>query len=320
MKFNKAWGREIYAEMGTEGADAGGASEAGVKAADPLFDSTGATGVGDNTGGDSTKQTASEGEGGKQGNPVSTNWKDSLPDDMKDKPFLKNINNLETLVKSFEHAQSMVGAEKVAIPSKNAGPEEWTEVFKKLGLPDEENYNLGIENDEANKDYLEKLKPVFYKNGVLPHQAKEIVQSIMNADKEAFEKYQETMNNQQAEGLLNLKKEWGSAYGEELSKAKAALTEFTDEETRAAIRESGLGSNPSVIKLLAKVGATLSEDKILGEGGTANGLPTPAQAREESKTIMGDKEHAYWNPENPGHAEAKKKVGRLFEIAASGNA
>lgn len=316
----KTWGRLVYEKMGNEGDNAGGSNGEGAGNADPLFDDKGDAGGSPDPKGEAGDKGAGDGTGGENKNPVSANWKDALPDDMKDKPFLKNINNLETLVKSFEHAQSMVGAEKIAIPSKNAGPEEWTEVFKKLGLPEEGDYSLGLEDNEVNKQYLDKLTPMFYKSGVLPHQAKEIVEAIISADRESFTQMQESTANKQAEGLMTLKKEWGSAYGEEVAKAKAALNEFTDDATKTAIREAGLGSNPHIIRMLAKVGATLSEDKILGEGGSANGLPTPDQARQESKTILADKEHAYWNQGNPGHAEAKKKVSRLFEIAASGNA
>ena len=56
-----------------------------------------------------------------------------IPDNFKDDKSLSNFNNMEDLLKSYKHAQSLVGADKIAIPNKHATDEDWNEVYKKLG-------------------------------------------------------------------------------------------------------------------------------------------------------------------------------------------
>ena len=36
---------------------------------------------------------------------------------------------MEDLLKSYKHAQSLVGADKIPVPNKHATDEDWNEVF-----------------------------------------------------------------------------------------------------------------------------------------------------------------------------------------------
>ena len=63
------------------------------------------------------------------------------------------------LAKSYVNAQSMIGADKVAIPGKHATDEDWGEVYRRLGRPDTpEGYELVNEvpeGVEANDNILD---------------------------------------------------------------------------------------------------------------------------------------------------------------------
>ena len=63
------------------------------------------------------------------------NWKESLPDDLRDNPSLKSIQDVPGLAKSFIHAQKMVGADKIPVPTEHATKEDWDAVYSKLGRP-----------------------------------------------------------------------------------------------------------------------------------------------------------------------------------------
>ena len=62
---------------------------------------------------------------------------DSLPEDLRNEPSLKNLTDAGSLAKSFVHAQRMIGADKVALPGKSATDEEWRGVYSKIGMPAE---------------------------------------------------------------------------------------------------------------------------------------------------------------------------------------
>ena len=61
-----------------------------------------------------------------------TNFKDLIPEGFKEEKALDNFNNMEDFVKSYLHAQKLVGADKIPVPNKHATEEDWNEVFKKL--------------------------------------------------------------------------------------------------------------------------------------------------------------------------------------------
>ena len=61
---------------------------------------------------------------------------DTLPEDVRAEPSLKNFQDAGQLAKSYVHAQRMVGADKISVPTKHATDEDWNQVFSKLGVPD----------------------------------------------------------------------------------------------------------------------------------------------------------------------------------------
>ena len=68
-----------------------------------------------------------------------TNFKDLIPEDFREEKALDNFNNMEDFVKSYLHAQKLVGADKIPVPNKHATEEDWNEVFKRLGAPSDPN-------------------------------------------------------------------------------------------------------------------------------------------------------------------------------------
>ena len=66
---------------------------------------------------------------------VVTDWKQELPDDLRDHPSIANMQDVTSLAKSMVHAQSLVGADKIAVPGKWADEQDWNQVYDKLGSP-----------------------------------------------------------------------------------------------------------------------------------------------------------------------------------------
>jgi len=68
---------------------------------------------------------------------AQVDWKESLPEDLKNDPSLLTVKDVPGLAKSYIHAQKMIGADKIALPGKNASEEEWDAVYNRLGKPEE---------------------------------------------------------------------------------------------------------------------------------------------------------------------------------------
>lgn len=253
---------------------------------------------------------------------IPENWKDALPPELKDVPALAKFKTIPDVIKSYTNLEKMMGQEKVAIPQKGAPPEEMRAVLEKLGVPKNiEEYKVEIAPEIAeqmDKDFFEGFRKAAHEQGIFPAQAKALTEWFAKVNTEAYQAQVQAATNAQNLGLKKLEGEWGEAYQENVAKAKAALREFATPEEQKFIRESGLGNNPTVIKILSKMGATLSEAKIKGEGGTGGNIFTPSQAQEKINAIKSNVDHAYWHPTHAGHAEAKKEMASLYEMAKPG--
>ena len=78
------------------------------------------------------------------------NWYDSLPQDMREDQNITKFESVEVLAKSWQHAQKMIGADKIPMPQTD---DDWSNVYTRLGRPYEANlYN--IEAPEGFDDIL----------------------------------------------------------------------------------------------------------------------------------------------------------------------
>ena len=67
---------------------------------------------------------------------ASVDWKASIPEEIRGHKSLETIQDLPSLAKSYVNAQSMIGADKIALPGKSSTPEQWGEIYSKLGRPE----------------------------------------------------------------------------------------------------------------------------------------------------------------------------------------
>jgi hypothetical protein len=315
---------------GGSGTGAGGPPGDGKSgsASDPLFGSpqpgsgdSGKPGAG-GAGGTGTGANNPNGATGGSPNEIvfPTNWKDALPDDIKNSAFIQQVPDVPTLAKNYANAQKMIGADKIVMPNKFTTSDEWKTIFQKLGNPEKiTDYNMDLDKNfekTLDKTFLEKFTETAHKNGVLPQQSKAMI--------EWFAKLNETMVSDQrtnyektlTDGMNGLKNEWGKAWDQNLIRAKAAVNEYADAETQQFLKDAGLGKNANFLKLMSKIGESLSEDKIRGHGGDiqANEL-SPAQAMEKYNEILNTPKHAYFEKNHENHIAAKKEVARLFAMA-----
>ena len=225
-------------------------------------------------------------------------------------PSLKNMKDMNSLVKSFIHAQKSIGSDKIVIPRKDATPEQWKEVYTKLGLPSKEEYKItkGVKAILDDTFYA-KVSEVGHELGILPHQMNAFVQKIEEDAMSKREAHLNSLKTSQEEAVANLKKEWGDSFDAKIFNAKEVIKKFGSEEDIKFIQESGLSNDPRFVKFVEKIGSTMKEAKII-EGKDSNN--SPADYKADLDSIMKDKNHPYWNKDHIGHEAAKKQVSELF--------
>lgn len=237
-------------------------------------------------------------------------WLKGVPEELVKEPSVKNLPDLQSLVKSYVSAQKMIGAEKVVIPKKDATAEQWGEFYKKLGMPEQlEKYALT--KDEKSKmdgSFFDAFKEASFKNGVLPHQEQALLSTFENIAKTNTEKYSAEANAQAENNITALKAEWGEAFGSKLEIIKETVDKFGGDELRAVLQGAGLATNPIVAKALLQIGEGLLEKAPKGLNQMA-----PGQVRQSIDEIMSDRNHPYHDPSHIGHAQAVREVEALFQ-------
>jgi hypothetical protein len=241
----------------------------------------------------------------------------SLAKELQEDPSMKSVTSVEGLVKSYIHAQKAIG-NKIPVPDKHATPEDWKQIFSKLGNPEKiEDYKYNMPKDsEVNQDFVNELNKAAHEAGVLPFQMEKIFGKYYEIAKGTSAKGEEDLKNRLQADQEYLKKEWGEAYEVQTRKANVAFKELLpDESLRQRLIEDGLGSHPAVVKMLANAAKFFKEDVMLGQGeGSLSGL-TPGEALLKAQEIQGNPQHPYRNPAHPSHKAAKQEVQNLYKTA-----
>ena len=259
------------------------------------------------------------------GQAPSEDWKASLPEDIRDNQLIHNANSIESLAKTAIHAQSMIGADKLAIPGKWANDDDWNNVYTKLGKPeDAQGYKLEVkEGTQVDKDMENWYRGLAHKAGLNDRQANTIFQEYMAKEAELkaanAPPSPEDVEIIKGEAEIALKKEWGKAFDTKMNEAKGVLSEFAPKDFDQLLTKDGvpLGNDPVFIKTLANIGnyinSKLGEDKMIGN--KQQPQYTPADAEKEIAALRGDPRDGgpYWDKKHPDHIRTVQQVTELME-------
>ena len=259
------------------------------------------------------------------GQAPSEDWKASLPEDIRDNQLIHNANSIESLAKTAIHAQSMIGADKLAIPGKWANDDDWNNVYTKLGKPeDAQGYKLEVkEGTQVDKDMESWYRGLAHKAGLNDRQANTIFQEYMAKEAELkaanAPPSPEDVEIIKGEAEIALKKEWGKAFDTRMNEAKGVLSEFAPKDFDQLLTKDGvpLGNDPVFIKTLANIGnyinSKLGEDKMVGN--KQQPQYTPADAEKEIAALRGDPRDGgpYWDKKHPDHMRTVQQVTELME-------
>lgn len=280
---------------------------------------SGASGAGSNGGGAGSGAGTGAGTGGS-GGASGGSWRDSLPEDLKTDPTLLPIQNVADLAKSYRHAQSLVGKKGVIPPSEKASPEEWAHFHKQLGMPEIDKYEVkppeGLGLDET---ALKGFRELAHKSGILPRQSQALMDWYAKYQTDTLSNLEKETELTQKAQLAELRKEWGEGYNKQVALAVQAVKQFGGEEMQAYLEKTGLGNDTRLIKMFAKMGQFLGEDKLRGEGNSRYGK-TPSEIQNQLNDIWRDPKHPARDSKHPGHARAKAEMEELYQQLADESA
>lgn len=244
---------------------------------------------------------------------IPENWKESLPEELRNDPSLTSILDIGSLAKSYIHGQKMIGKDKIVIPDKFATEDDWGNIYKKLGVPDSVDKYEFKTPEGVSEDFLKGFKEMAVKSGIHPRQAEKLFDFYNQFTTTANENIENESKRIFEESVSGLKKEWGQGYDRKLQSASNLFNSLADDDTKKIFNDSGLGNNPAVIKLFAKMAETMGEDKYINAENSGSMGLTPAEAQEKINKIFGNKDHPYFNKSHPSHKDALSEMSKLFE-------
>ena len=243
-------------------------------------------------------------------------FKSLIPDEYKEEKVLANFQDMNQFVKSYLHAQKMVGLDKIPVPNKYATDEDWKEVYKRLGAPETpDQYKYKFAKDQkVDEASLKAFNEVAQKNGLLPKQAENIVKFYNELSQQAVSQEASKIDAARLESETVLKTEYGAEYNTRLDQAKrlASQTLGADFLNNTILKNgSKLGDNVSLIKAFSALADKLSEDEIVKGEGTDY-----MSAKELQKQIdeLEAPDSAFWKKTHPNHDRAVQEVFKLREM------
>ncbi len=255
-----------------------------------------------------------------------TSAKESIPtgleglgEGVKDHPSITRYKSVEELAKGHLELEKTVGLKGVLVPSDGSSDEVKANFYKAIGRPElaegysnpvVDNLHAGVKAiSEANvKGYKEKA----FELGLSEKQAKGIMDWHLGLSSQRltdWDKLQEDEKNTAATALRN---RWGASYDEKLALSNGLIKKFGNKDLISKLEESGFGSNPDVIELLASIGTQLSEDTLGDLGRSGMGM-TPEQAKLEISTVT--KQIMETKQDDPIYKELLRKKDSLYKIA-----
>ena len=247
--------------------------------------------------------------------PKELNFKDLIPENFREEKSLENFNNMEDFVKSYLHAQKLVGADKIPVPNKHATEEDWNEVFKRLGAPSDPNdYKYDFKDQEMDQGQVQEFNKTAHRLGLLPKQAEGLIKfyNEMNVNNAASQ--EEAAAQSQMNVEAELKKEFGPQYNKRLDQAKRlAVNSLGQDFLENTYLKDGsrLGDNLNVIKAFSDLADKLSEDPIIQGDGTSY---MTAKDIEKEITELTQEGSAYWDKNHINHQKAVDEVLKLREM------
>lgn len=190
-------------------------------------------------------------------------WRASLPEEMRSEKSLETFKDIPSLAKSYIETKKMMGG-AVAMPKADAKPEDWDAFYTRLGRPESpDKYELKRPESPAGGKWDENLEKEFkivsHASGLQPRQAQSLLDWFNKTQSEHVANYTKSME----EGVGKLKTEWGAKFDERVSVASRAVKELGGDELKTMLEETGLGNNPILIKVFAKIGESMAESTFV---------------------------------------------------------
>jgi hypothetical protein len=248
----------------------------------------------------------------------SGKWTDSFDTDTKDFVTQRGFQDPKAVIESYRNLEKLRGVPQdrlLKLPEAPDAP-EWNDVYSKLGKPaSPEGYGLKPKDPNAS-GFTDWAKTAFHKLNLTTAQGQELVNQFNEynsaQDAESRAKHETAVQDQ----TMKLKKEWGSAFQQNIGRAKEAYRQLGIPDAAIDSLEKSIGFD-GVIKLFHDLGTKVGEASFIsGDVGSSYGegsILTPDQANARIRALKQDGDFVQRYLKN--EVKAKEQMARLIKMA-----
>jgi hypothetical protein len=254
-------------------------------------------------------------------------WTGTLAPELKALAVHKGWRAPADALRSYAHLERAFGADKVALPGKDAKPEDWDALYARLGRPPApEQYDLadvarpeGMPwNAEGERAMLREMHAA----GLSNRQARHLLSKYAEMQGGAWSAATSQGARRVEEARAALRRDWGAAYDEKSDMAnrafRLAFGDGLDEARQLRLADgSFLGDHPALVYAFARLGESLAEHPMAGAKGGRHLTATPEEARAEISRMHGEPAtmRALTDRAHPEYAVMVAKRDRLYRLA-----
>lgn len=231
-----------------------------------------------------------------------------IPDDYKEKSWVKELKDADSLFKMAEDQKAALGRRPAGIPEDNATAEQRAEFYKAFGKPEKpEDYKFPdlAEGDTKGAEFQTKIQAAFHGADLNLKQAEKLTASFVDIAPGISEEAQEAEFEKLADA------EFGVDRDKILKEAQELVTRFTPESLKGGIDKMSNAEQLRLAAVLKGIRAEyISEDSIP----SGDGAPSTTQADRvaEATAIMADLKDPYHDVMHPLFASRREHVNKLF--------
>lgn len=249
-------------------------------------------------------------------------WKEQIPSDVLETgtkvfdSFPDDEEGFKNLLKSYQHAQSLVGEDRVKVPNDKSTPEEIKKFREKIGVPqDKDSYEI----EGVDEEFSGKLKELGITEGLTKKQMASVSKVISENIKAKDEEDRRRTETKKREVEEALRKDLGDDYELKI-KAVNSMVNQLGSDSFQKFAETELGQNADVVKFLIAISDKfIAEDSSPGKDRSFEifGQGSPDRAKAEMNRLSNDKEFvgALSNPSALNHKEVKDTWANLQKEA-----
>jgi hypothetical protein len=248
---------------------------------------------------------------------AAEDWRAGLPEELRESPSLAKFKDPVALAKGYVHLEKLVGSDKVPKPVSDDDKEGWERWYAAAGRPEApDKYEIEVPDPPKGVDVpYDKEEEAFWRklaheNGLSQKQFANLWKVGVKTRLDQAVAWQTERQQAREKATEALKREWGQNYDGNVATARIGLKEFADPDFYQYLEETGLGNDPRMTRVFARIGQKLS-----GDGRLKGPRQSETQAVDLDKAIA-DYRSKYgkelFDRTHPDHDRRVKEYNDLF--------